>query len=64
VRQELYGLLLAHFAISSMHQAALGSDIAPRDPPEVATLGRYSPRGEEKDFIAPSLRRFLKNVSG
>jgi len=32
VRQEFYGLLLAHFAIRSlMHQAALGSDIAPRD---------------------------------
>lgn len=32
VRQEFYGLLLAHFAIRSlMHQAALGSDIAPRE---------------------------------
>ena len=32
VRQEFYGLLLAHLSIRSlMHQAALGSDIAPRD---------------------------------
>jgi hypothetical protein len=39
VRQEFYGLLLAHFAIRGlMHQAALGSDTAPRDVSFIHTI--------------------------
>ena len=74
VRQKFYGLLLAHFAIRSlMHQAAFGSDIGQRHSaatsPRVIRrkLPRWAaipPLEEEKDFIAPSLRRFSKNVSG
>ncbi len=65
VRQEFYGLLLAHFAVRSlMHEAALK---AKRDPdelsftlavrvikPKIPYLPRDSPLRPEKPFMTPS----------
>ena len=74
VRQEFYGLMMAHFAIRGlMHEAALKGDEDPRpalvpsrrarDPPQAARLQRYSPLGREGPFITRcSTRSFEERV--
>jgi hypothetical protein len=72
VRQEFYGLLLAHFAIRGlMHEAALKAD---EDPDrlsfvhavrvvrrKLARLSRYSPQGSGQRSMSVFWRRFWKS---
>jgi hypothetical protein len=72
VRQEFFGLLMAHFAIRGlMHEAALKADEDPdrlsfcafgaRGPTAHGSLRRYSPLGSEKLYMKRSSTKFLKS---
>ena len=74
VRQEFYGLMMAHFAVRGlMHEAALKADI---DPDQLSFLHavrvvtaqtrhgpRYSPLGCGNAFMTACWRRFCRNAS-
>jgi hypothetical protein len=73
VRQEFYGLLLAHFAIRGlMHEAALQGGRRPRPPllPACSAGGatsngpryRYSPLGRRGRFMRRCSRRFYRSA--
>ena len=73
VRQEFYGLLMAHFAVRGlMHEAALRADKDPdrlsflhgraRCPPQDGRLRRYSPLGVEKSSITRCWTRSSMNL--
>ncbi len=73
VRQEFYGLMMAHFAIRGlMHEAALKADRRPgpalvppcraRHPPQNGCLWRYSPLGRREHFITRSSTKSFRNV--
>jgi hypothetical protein len=74
VKQEFYGLLMAHFAIRGlMHEAALQADEDPDrlsflhsvrvGPTAPAALRRYSPLGTEKPFMRPCSGRSSRSGS-
>ncbi len=74
VRQEFYGLMMAHFAIRGlMHEAALKAD---EDPDQLSFLhavrvirrkmavyGAIPPLSRREPFIRRSSTRYLKNAS-
>src|SRR5450432_1084989 len=73
VRQEFYGLLMAHFAVRGlMHEAALSADEDPpailpprcaRRPPQDGRLRRYFPLGAAKRSITPCWRKSSTSLS-
>jgi hypothetical protein len=72
VKQEFYGLLMAHFAVRGlMHEAALKADEDPdrlsfaslcsRFPTPHSALCGDPPLGREQPFLRPSWARFSRN---